>query len=132
MPRPTTWGPCATTRATSGNAAPMPRVGGRITTNVLRNVSQSGGAPVGVAEPIPPRVEAVEEPAEDRDGQDAVHADAHLERAEHAHRVRMRSLARARSTLPSASPQRNVVSMAVKAYVELPMKNVSARVHTTS
>ena len=29
-------------------------------------------------------------------------------------------------------PQRNVVSIALKAYVELPMKNVSARVQITS
>src|SRR5262249_55910886 len=39
---PTTAGPRATILLTSGNAAPMASVGGRMTTNVLVNVSQSG------------------------------------------------------------------------------------------
>ena len=47
-------------------------------------------------------------------------------------RCRRRSLKRAKRKLPSANPQRKVVSIAVNAYVELPMKKVSARVQITS
>ena len=49
--RPTTCGPRATTLLTSGKVAPMQRVGGTITMNVLTNVSHSGAPQLALLNP---------------------------------------------------------------------------------